>query len=340
MFKRKTLFIVGAGASAEVGLPVGATLAKTIANILNVPRGGMPDSRGETVLRQLYEKRPLSSNGYQQAAWRIRDGVRLTNSIDDFLDMHGADKLVQRVGKTAIVKAILDAEAESSLYYDRELSRQLVNLDKIENTWFMKFFRMLGRGVTRDNARQIFDSVSFIVFNYDRCLEFFLLSALQLVYSMPQSEAVSIVSNLRIIHPYGMVAGLPLTGSGVPFGGTPGFELDYVGPAEGIKTYSEQIAAGDMLTQIHEEMSAAEQFVFLGFGYHDQNMLMLKPGKQLPLKPVLGTALDRSESDIEVIRQQLAQTFSGGLQGIIPAMQIANRTSAALFDYYAKTLPN
>jgi len=34
MFKRRTLFVVGAGASAEVKLPVGAQLAKNIGHKL------------------------------------------------------------------------------------------------------------------------------------------------------------------------------------------------------------------------------------------------------------------------------------------------------------------
>jgi hypothetical protein len=36
MFKRKTLFIVGAGASAEFGLPVGSGLAAKIAHMMDV----------------------------------------------------------------------------------------------------------------------------------------------------------------------------------------------------------------------------------------------------------------------------------------------------------------
>ena len=42
------------------------------------------------------------------------------------------------------------------------------------DTWLVKFMYMLGRGVPKENVREIFDNVSFIVFNYDRCVEFFL----------------------------------------------------------------------------------------------------------------------------------------------------------------------
>ena len=69
MFKRKTLFVLGAGASAEVGLPVGVTLAKTIADLLDVRRGGPEDKPGDLLLAQLYERKSLANSGYHSAAW-------------------------------------------------------------------------------------------------------------------------------------------------------------------------------------------------------------------------------------------------------------------------------
>jgi hypothetical protein len=46
-------------------------------------------------------------------------------------------------------------------------------------------------------------SVSFIVFNYDRCLEQFLFHALQKLYGLESQEAFAMLTDLRIIHPYG-----------------------------------------------------------------------------------------------------------------------------------------
>jgi hypothetical protein len=36
MFKRQTLFVLGAGSSAEVGMPVGATLSRNIAGKMDI----------------------------------------------------------------------------------------------------------------------------------------------------------------------------------------------------------------------------------------------------------------------------------------------------------------
>jgi hypothetical protein len=328
MFKRKTLFILGAGASAEVGLPVGTKLAKSIASLLNVPNRLERDNPGQRLLAQLYDKYPISHDGYGRAAQSICRGVELTNSIDDYLDRHTEDELIKRVGKAAIVKAIIDAERECDLNHGRMQT-------KIENTWFVKFFRMLGAEVNVSNVRQIFDSVAFIIFNYDRCLEFFLRNGLQLVYGISDADAASIVADCHIYHPYGVVADLPMPEAGivgVPFGGGPSSGHDYATLSAAIKIFTEQMAAAELLSQIHDEMFRAEQIVFLGFGYHDPNMTILTPAKKLPQKVIFGTAKDMSEISIDRIRKQISGMFSGCFP------ELTDRTGAALFDYYAKAL--
>lgn len=84
---------MGAGSSAEVGLPVGTKLAETIGKKLDIRFGHRMEQIGEGDLH-LYESvtRQHSSPGrdpreFQLAGWRIRDGIRLAQSIDDFLDL-------------------------------------------------------------------------------------------------------------------------------------------------------------------------------------------------------------------------------------------------------------
>src|ERR1700679_3787206 len=122
------------------------------------------------------------------------------------------------MGKAAIAQTILTAETNSYLFFNPYSYQETIN--KIEGTWYMKFFRMLGRGINVNNAKEIFEPVSFIIFNYDRCVEHFLINALSLVYTMPLNDAASIVSDLNIIHPYGTVGNLPLLSSNnpVPYG--------------------------------------------------------------------------------------------------------------------------
>src|SRR5271169_6402519 len=133
MFKKRTLFVLGAGASAELKLPIGGELAKKIASLLTVDPQSPQNPDGERLLGQLYDRYPLPHNGYHRAAQAISEGVAFANSIDDFLDRHSADENIQRVGKAAIVRAILTAERESRLF--RTL-RSRSTLAEIDSTWY------------------------------------------------------------------------------------------------------------------------------------------------------------------------------------------------------------
>jgi hypothetical protein len=334
MFKHRTLFVLGAGASFEVGIPVGIELARNIASLLSTELYAQATS---SFFRQLYDKFPQTSNRFDQAAVAIRDGIRLTNSIDHFLDRHSGNEAIQHVGKAAIVKCILFSERQSGFVHGHGQSG--FGLDLVEQTWFVKFFRMLGAEVNVSKLDQIFENVTFIVFNYDRCLEFFLLNALQLVYRIGLNEARGILSKCRIIHPYGIIAPLDVGTSRVPFGGIENFEYDYITLSQNLRTYTEEMTAKETLTDIHAEIAAAEQIVFLGFGYNAPNMELLRPPKKVNLKPVFGTALAMSPNSIDLTQNQLARMFEGGRHGILPAMQLSDMTCTALFDFHAKRLP-
>ncbi|MFX4971229.1 hypothetical protein ABTB72_19815, partial [Acinetobacter baumannii] len=70
MFKRRTLFVIGAGASREVGFPLGTTLAKAI--------GLRLFQQTDTLFfRQMRDKHPNDFPQYYEAAQRISAGIHL-----------------------------------------------------------------------------------------------------------------------------------------------------------------------------------------------------------------------------------------------------------------------
>src|SRR5260221_230572 len=90
MFHRKTLFILGAGASAEIGLPLGGGLASVIASKMDVrfEMGHRPIGTGDFDLySRICAVHHQETSEYQEAAWLIRDGIHFARSIDDFLDI-------------------------------------------------------------------------------------------------------------------------------------------------------------------------------------------------------------------------------------------------------------
>jgi hypothetical protein len=131
MFGSKTVFVLGAGASSEAGLPTGAGLIPILRNKLNFKHEmGVRQIGGDPSLFEALRRNAVFTsqdvNLYSEAGRKIYSGLPLANSIDDFLDMHRDDKFIQACGKLAIVQSILEAERSSKLFFDH---RELRNLD-------------------------------------------------------------------------------------------------------------------------------------------------------------------------------------------------------------------
>ena len=334
MFKRPTLFVLGAGSSAEVGLPVGTQLAETIGKKMDIrfEHGFKPIGYGDLELFQhVTNQRRSDTEPYQRAAWLIRDGIGLARSIDDFLDLHRSNTYVNRYGKAAIAKAITEAERESRLFAGEHTGAITFDLREVTGTWLVKFMHMLSPGIPKENVRHIFDNVSFIVFNYDRCLEHFLSKALPKLYGIRDEEAIEIVRSLPILHPYGIVGDAPFG-----FGRT-----DYFASPDAIKTYTEQIGDTDVIAKLVAEVERAECIVFLGFAFHSQNMQMLKPQKRPERRKfIYGTAYQMSDSDVEIVSEQLVTFLQPNMDSTARArIRLENKLrSTDLFDHYAKSL--
>jgi hypothetical protein len=339
--KRRTLFIVGAGASQEVDFPLGTKLAKSIGQklIRRVNETNRQASYNDSELyEQLRRTFPNEINEYFAAARRITEGIQLANSIDDFLNIHSADQYLKTIGKAAIVRSILEAERNSNLFVDQSNIYNRLDFSKVENTWFVKLVRVLGPDVPLRHVEALFDQVMFIVFNYDRCLEHFLIHALQALYGITVEAAINIVASISIVHPYGTVGDL----ENVPFGGHDFNEPNYFKLASRIKTYTEQIEDGGIVDTMHEMMQIAQCIVFLGFSYGEQNMDLLKPKEVIERKPVFGTAFGLSKSDRDIVSGRILRMMRTAPAGTVSPDTLvelgADVKCARLFDDYARSL--
>jgi hypothetical protein len=238
---------------------------------------------------------------YLQAAKRINEGVILSNSIDSFIDVHRNNEKIQLCGKLAIAKSILEAERESKLYISKD-KNDFADVAGLKQTWFFDFFRNLNDGVRKLEIERIFEKISFVVFNYDRCVEHFLHQALQRHFGIEAADATAVMKTLRIFHPYGTVGDLPWQNNqeGVPFGHTANRATMQL-MASRIRTYTEQVEDNGVLKAIRKEMQLADTLVFLGFSYHPQNMKLLNPGKECGTTQVFGTAFRISDSNREIV---------------------------------------
>ncbi|SFR94756.1 hypothetical protein SAMN05216570_1046 [Dyella sp. OK004] len=346
MFKAKTVFVVGAGASAELGLPIGIQLKEQISTLLNFHfQNGQRVQGGDDLI---YEACYISArakstqvvdiNPYIKAGRTIQRAMPVSISIDNCLEQHNDDEIVELMGKLAIVRAILNAEKQSALYLDRRtrIEVSLAN-PKIQASWYVALFKKLTESVPRDKIDTIFKDVSFVIFNYDRCVESFLHTALQAAYGIDEARAGKVLAAVEFIHPYGAVGALPWQSENirkVEYGGEVDAEM-LRRLATGIRTYSEQAESGEVLERLHRCMQEAATAVYLGFAFHPQNMAMLHVPKDGRAQRVFGTAMGASKSDREIISSAIRSSLNPDLR--IPA-DLGDFACAQLFHEYSRSI--
>ncbi len=241
-------------------------------------------------------------NEAQQAMHKIARGMPLAPSIDYFLDTHREDRAVETCGKIGIASAILEAERASPLYYDQGNIYNIPAFGRMGDTWFILFWSLLVSGIELATVHEMFRNVAFIVFNYDRCVEQFLSEALKSYFFLDDATVMEVLATVDIFHPYGTIGDHPLwRRGGVMFGAEPSAsQLKQI--AQRVKTFTERIEEGEELRRMRDSLAAASRLVFLGFGYHDPNMRLLRPETATNASTVFGTAKGFSEADLSIVR--------------------------------------
>lgn len=341
MFQGKTTIVVGAGGSEEVGLPLGGALTANIAGILRFKQNewgdvSIGDAAIETALRRFARDEGLGNNinPYLQACRAITAGMREAQSIDEFMHTRNDDLRISLCGKLGIVHSILHAEKRSGLFYKQQNISDTINFEQVQQTWFAQFKKFVFGDCSVNDVAERFKQITLVVFNYDRCLEHYLMHSLENYYTIDQKDAVEILGSLEIIHPYGVVGPLPWQDirNNVGYGHT---DIHNILPVltTGIRTFTEQAEDSDLQDKIRLAMQEANLILFLGFAYHQQNLDLLTPGdKSKCTAKVIGTAKGISDSDIQVVRHSIAGRFSNGQE---KAVELRNDLKCYdLFDQY------
>jgi hypothetical protein len=349
MFKSKTVFIVGAGASCEAGLPSGEALKSEIAARLNIRYGDYGDSLESGDIRIIEALKEASRrngtggniNIYLPDCWRISDVVPTASiSIDNFIDAHRGNKSIELCGKLGIVKSILDAEHKSKLAGTPDDPERFL-LKGLAGSWYLSFLQMLTEGVSRDDIKSISDNVSIITFNYDRCIERFLVQGIADYYAVEASAAQDVVKAIPIYHPYGSLGPLPWQSQQgfTPFGSQ---RVDLNNVAAGIKTFTEGMDDDDELTAMRSLIANADTVVFLGFAFHPLNMELLTSHGNSAVTRVFATSLGLSKSDETVISEDILRFLGKDDLSYMEQMQLQPEmeqlTCGEFFKYFFRSL--
>lgn len=318
---KSLVLVVGAGASKEVNLPVGAELRIQIARVLDIryddgyrrsSGDGAIDDAFREIAREL-DPRRSDINPFLHSSWRIRDAMPQAISIDNFIDSHRGEERISICGKLAIARCILAAEAESALYVKRRDSYPKIDFSAVESTWFNKFFQLLTENCQAIDIDERLSQVAIVTFNYDRCIEHYLFGALQNYYGITADRAAEALTQLQIYHPYGSVGPLPWQKrpGGVEYGATvSGRSL--IDAAKGIRTFTEGIDSETSdIESIRSVLREANRLAFLGFAFHRLNVSLLFPGlsdgEQVLNRPTFATGLGISKADGQEIVSDLSR---------------------------------
>lgn len=349
MLKDKTLLVIGAGASAEFGLPIGFELAERISKRLyfrfDFGRLEQGDERFLDSLRRGFRDSD-TLNEHLKLAREISDGIYLTSSIDNYIDTHRHDGRVGRLGKACIVQEILAAERSSNLFVDRSKSRDPLNFrdlripkhidgDGNKEPWLVQLVRILIERVPLEMVGDVLNDLMIVSFNYDRCISYCLAQALSQVYHIDEASSKKIVDKLAIVYPYGTITQQPdqTPLSSIEFGAAPSY-LDIVTLGSQIKTYTDQMQDEAILGRIAEFVSRAKTLVFLGFAYHPQNMEILNLRNAQSTVRIFGTAQGFSDTDRTGIEAQLRGIIKGK-----PQIEIRNNLNCSgLFSEFRRSL--
>lgn len=275
-----------------------------------------------------------------KAAWRIRDSMPLAESVDNFLDAHNGDKLIERCGKLAIVRSILDAEKRSKLYFEYRGSNSSIDYKSVQDTWFNKFYKVLTENCRKEDLASRLDSLAMVIFNYDRCFEHFLVNAIQTYYGVDEKEAAGLLNRIEIYHPYGKVGHLPWQQceESIAFGAEPS-SSSLLKLSEQIRTFTEGTdPSSSKISSIKKRTQHSELIVFLGFAFHEINLELLKPYSDIRTTKsgakCFATAKGISDHDCINIKEELSKLLKQ-----LKSIYIRNDLSCdELFREYRRSL--
>ena len=242
----------------------------------------------------------------------ISEGVKHAASIDNYIHAHRADHELVAIGKLAIAHCILGAEAWSSLAY-RENGHGFKGRQSNENpiepnhSWIGLLIKTLSAGRDFAGFCEAIASISFVCFNYDRCIERYLFGAASLIYPDTDFNFEDLSGALNIIHPYGYLGDLKPEQGRIGTFGNHQDERFLLTAASNIRTFTEGMES-DVKLRVGDAFALATNAVFLGYGFITVNDEFLFNESPFEIQTVLGTTFGVSDERTEFISDKLKHT--------------------------------
>lgn len=305
MITKRTVIVVGAGASKDLNLPLGFELQNSVAELL-AETGSDFYRYFRSAVAQVFDNNHDRVEAALQTAVRLSRPMKTAASVDNFLDQHREDKDFVTVAKLAIANCVALAERHCLLSGTKD---SIEYINSCPDYFMLSLLNILVRGHQPDNIGNSIRNLTFVIFNYDRCVERYFEKWLSARFGL---RARDILDSAKFIHVYGSLGNYfdrhsPMT---FEYDGryafqNPHHELPAVG--SGIRIFTEQ-EDSDVAESISNAVHVAEVMLFLGFGFEEQNMRFF--GGSANEKRVFATVFGQSVPNTVHIDGILSERYS------------------------------
>ena len=299
MIKKKTVFILGAGASLPYNYPLGLQLLMDICDsIQNTKYRTHTTSEGSFRTYDEPFQTMINTEIGGLSKWKyFASTLRGSHipSVDSFLE---ARSEFMEFGKIAIAAQLVICEDPNYLVRGNQK-----NNNHSDHRWYDYLYTKVGT-----KSKDFEDpNFSIITFNYDRSFEYFYYKSLY--NSFGEENAIDLFEQVPIVHFYGILDEPHFVNSedGRKYGEIP---KDIQKTANKLSLISDRNEVTDEVEKARAQISAAEQIIFLGFGYHPENIRRLF--SDTPLQNgchVHGTAFGMKRGEYEPVRDAFRNIY-------------------------------
>ena len=311
MKRDNTVYVIGAGASKEVGFPTGDELKTEIAADANIRYGHFNQLEAgdheiaEAIRLRARELDPSRRKGMLTKAWFIAENMPLAPSIDNFLDSHKNDPEVVATGKILIAASILRAERNSKLFRGDPWNTKFSAVTEgTSNYWLQRLFTRLVAERDFESFLEALAAVTFVSFNYDRCIQLFMIESATQYFNLDVDEQGRVNEMLEVIYPYGSLGNLFERELMRDRFGIDVRANNLLLAAENIRTFTEG-AENQTIEVIQNRIRNADNVSFLGFGFLPLNLNLLFDGRPEKHRTCLATTYGLSEDSRTVLKSRL-----------------------------------
>jgi len=293
MINLETVLVLGSGASKDFGFPTGQELVRQIGSMYTRPES-------QIFFNECAGQIDLEKTRIFPRVLKTANPI----SVDTWLE-HNHEFI--EIGKIAIAIQLLQSEQKANL--------------NPEKNWYQLLFQRM------NCPFEVFqkNKLSIITFNYDRSLEKYLFNTFRYTHKEKgEEECKEMLNQIKIIHVYGSLGRL---GWQHDDPNKPVAQVDYAtkldrsvvfSASKSIKIMPEKGELSEEFQEARRWINNAQALYFLGFGYHNTNMMRL--GIEILRKPskIMGTSWGLEYQTIREVERLDIHSFGRSL-GLVNA---------------------